>query len=338
MKKIYFVAAIIAIATVACSKNEQPGQDSTNRIESFTMSMPDMQNGTETKTGLFLSGGKYNKLVWKKDDQLVVTTQEELNARGALGFYFNTYYTTSNNVDEADFQYLSQTGGDFATGTNYAVLYTLGSDPRAHVSFMRVEVPPTQSYVENSIQSGRMPMLGYGPDLKSMSMKCLANIVRLQFYSTVSDVTISSIRLESTVTGSGTDNGKFGIAGPIALDLSKLDAYYADPTKTSLWSVDSYISSSINYNCTGSAPLADNAGAATAFNIVFSDNNKDVKDEFDNEPYQIRATINWKKAGVAQTARVKILASLTAEQRSKTGTVFTFPAVDISNDSAGWDY
>ena len=337
MKKIYFVAAIIAVATVACSKNEQPGQDSTNRIESFTMSMPDMQNGTETKTGLILAGGKYNKLVWKEYDELVVTTQEELNAKGGNEFYYNTYYTTSNNVDVADFQYKSQTGGDFATGTNYAVFYTLGSNPRRHVTFMAVEVPPTQSYAENSIQSGRMPMLGYGPDLKSMSMKCLANIVRLQFYSTEDNVTITSITLESTVTGSGTDNGKYAIAGPIALDKSKLASYVADPTTTSLWSIDSIISSSINYNCTGSDPLADNAGAATAFNIVISDNNKDVKDEFDNEPYQIRATINWKKAGVAQTARVKILASLTAEQRSKTGTVFTFPAVDISNDSAGWD-
>lgn len=330
MKKNIVLISLVAIAAVsACSKIELPDATKSNSIKSFSMSMPEMNSGTATKTGMVYDGGIY-KLVWKENDVLAVTTPAEVSAKAStLSAYFTRYQTTSNNTSSATFSFLENFGGEYTADENYYVFYTSGNSPRngGSAGHFGVIVPDNQTYEENGIASYTMPMFGYGNDLNSLSMKCLANVLRLKFYSAASNVQITSITLESKYSGY-----KNGIAGIMALSNYLFPTYYADPAaKCSLWSIDSNVKNSIVYNCSSSDILGNTAGTATSYNIVLSRHLKAADDNY------ITATIAWKKDGVVQTPRVKILTSLTKELQLKMGTIFTFPAVDISNDSAGWD-
>lgn len=328
MKKFYFIAAIIAIATVACSKNEQPGQDSANQIKSFTMSMPDMQKGTETKTGLILDAGKYNKLVWKENDRVYVSTPAAFSSHGHDGPY-NYYETTANDVTIAGFSYAGNAGGDVADDTNYFVTY--GASPRSSSGgHIKLVVPGTQSYVENGIASNTMPMFGYGSDLNNMGMKCYANILRLNLYASEGGVKVTKIELTPTEV----HDYWYSIAGSMAIAIGTYASAYADPTSTSLWSVKGGDAlNKVTYNCGSGVALASDAEHATAFNIVFSRHLSDKDANF------IRATITYVKGSDPTIyTRTKVLSNLTKDKRHELGKIYTFGAKNISDTTPSyWD-
>ena len=173
MKKNIVLISLVAIAAVsACSKIELPDATKSNSIKSFSMSMPDMNSGTATKTGMIYDGGKY-KLVWKENDILEVTTPAEVSRTGStLTANYTRYQTTSNNTASATFSFLNNIGGDYKTDTNYLVFYTDNNSPRngGSAGHFGVNIPYSQVYEEDGIASGTMPMFGYGSELNAISM------------------------------------------------------------------------------------------------------------------------------------------------------------------------
>ena len=324
MKKIA-VIALAFIAVAACNKNALP---ETSTPKSFTLQMPQLTPGDkETKTELILNGeSQMNQLAWSSGDKLFVTTKEDILANNPRNMTLATYKTVEDKVVNATFTQEGETA--IPAGSTYIVFYqglNTTSGIKAHVSFAALDIPTTQTYVENGIAKGTMPVYGHGTDLKALNMECPANIIRMKLYDgSDSNITVRSIVLSKPHSTSSS------IAGRFAISKEKLE----DLSANNMW--DCYDNSSsgthsMTYDCSESGYLGTTAGTAKVFNMVISG--------YHGNTSYVTATITYTK-GTDPTiyTRTKELTSLTPAKQVDYGHIYTFPAKDISNDTLGyWD-
>ena len=325
MKKIA-VIALAFIAVAACNKNSLP-ENSTPK--SFTLQMPQPAPGDEeTKTELIQNGeSKWNQLAWSSGDKVFITTKEDIVANRPTGMTVATYKTTDDKVANATFTQEGATA--IPAGSTYIVFYQSTNSPSglgSHSDFAALKIPTTQTYAENGIAKGTMPVYGHGTALMALNMECPANIIRIKLYDgSGSDITVRSIVLSKPAEGA-----KSGIVGKFAIAVSDLENLGAN----SMW--DDYESGSssyrsMTYNCSESGYLGTTTGTAKVFNMVISSYHGSTKN--------VTATITYTK-GTDPTiyTRTKELTSLTPAKQVDYGHIYTFPAKDISNDTPGyWD-
>ena len=330
MKKVYLLTAVVAIVTVACTKNELP--EISSEVQSFTVSMPELNKETDTKTGLVLDGGKYNKLVWKNGDQLYVAYQSSLTGHGT-DFIYDTYTTTNDGTTEAVF---TKTSGSATGSGDYVVVYTgptdygkgIGEIFNAQLNqYFTVSIPTHQTYVANGIAPLTMPMYAKSASLDDLSFECCGNIVRLNLYNGGSDVIkVTGITLSTTDPG---NTGYNTIGGPFAFIISKIDT---DTLKEQygIWSAigsSDNGSNSITLDCGEGTTLSTDSEAPTSFNIVISRYHYNAP-EAGGTSY-IKATIAYELNGVAQTAKEVTLTSLIQDKRKELGKIYSFKSKDI---------
>lgn len=321
------IFALTMFSLVACTKINDSNNVPASKIDSFTISMANLSDGKESKTTFIEYSGKYNKLVWQANDQLYVTRTAAIPHHGN-SFSYATFKTTTGGGTTALFDYVE---GDIPAGEgNYAVAYTGTVDFGAcngfkfnsnHVDYAQVFIPKDQEYVENGIKANTMPMYGFGPSLNNLTLKCAGNVVRLNLYSTAANTRINKIKLETV----DADNRSL-IAGPFAIDSPESDLIETN-VNWGMWSVASYSSNIIEYDCTDSGYLSSSSETPTAFNIVISRYKSGGEKN-------ITATIYYSIDGGEEKTRVKVLSNLDQTQRQKLGYIFNFSAKNIADDSA----
>ena len=336
---ILFMAAMV-VAFVACNREEQPQAENTNTIKSFSVSMPVMSNGTETKTGLYDDSG-VEKLVWKTGDRIYVARASEVAGLQGYSVAYETFSTDANNTQTATF---TTTGSGIEADTKYIVAYTgpTTTGPNAgkilatsSANYIHVDVPSNQTYVEDGIAPLTMPMYAFGSELHNLAFHCLGNIVRLNLYSSIANVKVTRITLSSAIADN-LEGGRWNaIAGDYAIWTTNLESLASYDTSFGLYNpyaTTGTASGTVVLDCSSSDPLSSDSADPTAFNIVISRRSNGVYDgteNFSGGTSNITATIEWTKNGDVQTPKVVELTNLTRERRVLLGQIFNFGAKDI---------
>lgn len=324
-KTLYVIIAFASVLAVSCVKDNIADSDKSGLPTSFTVSMPSLDNGVETKTGLIKDVyEKYNKLVWTSGNTIYVTTEEELRDNGSSFDYAR--YSTTGSGSTATFIYQSETGS-ITEGTNYVAIYTQDEDhgPRGTGSngYYRAYIPTEQHYVANGIDNGVMPMQAYG-NLEELNFNCLGNIIRLNLKNTGGSI----IRISRIDLNSAGDGLRDAISGNFALRVAegypgKAPRYQYGLYKTSAGQSRKYI----NYYIDTPVTLGP---TATAFNIVFSRYHGQTDDDFDKS-MNITATIYYTVNGGSVQTKDLPLTGLNLDRIKELGKIYTFKEKDTSS-------
>lgn len=325
MKKLNYIFALAAIAAVACTKKadvEMP-----KAIDSFTVSMGEVKNEGDTKTELIWDGEKYNKLVWTAGDKLYVTRASVLGNHGT-DFPYATFETSNNQVTEAIFT--KAEGSIDIPGTGkYVVMYTSAAD-YGHVgallhttdndTYCWLSVPVNQSYVENGIGQGVMPMIGRGDSLDDIRLECAGNILRFNLYN--SDALTTAIKITRIVL-TASDNTLGNIGGIFNVNTTSY------PSSGVLYGLYKHPSSSqtVTLDCGAGVTLET---TPTPFNIVVT-SHRGASGSTDISSTSVSATIYYTvDDGTEQPYGPVTLSKLTGTKRNSLGNIYSFTAKDAA--------
>ena len=326
MKKLYYIFAIAAVAAVACTKNA--GVESAEPVDSFTLSMGDVQLDDETKTELILDGGKYNKLVWSAGDKVYVTKKSLAESVSPLPYAI--YETSKDKVVRADFNLAG--GDDISAGTGkYLVAYTSPIDYGQYSgeamvritsssgnNYILLSTPVNQTYVANGIGQGVMPMVGVGTTLENVQLHCAGNILRFNLYN--SQTASKTIKITKIVLKGDTQYLSF-IGGAIAVYVDADGYSFGDIYGT--FSNAQRSSRTVTLNCGTGVQLG---ATATPFNVVIS-----ACVGAGSLIGYLSATIYYTvNGGAEQTYGPVELTNLPGGKRKSFGHIYSFTAKDVS--------
>ena len=331
MKKIFIVFSIAALSLVACTKmndNETP-----EAVKSFTVSMPDLSNGSDTKTYLTTNAyDKYNKLVWTAGDKLFITRQSHVTGHGN-DFNYETYTAATGGNISSEFNYDSKSypSYDLATGSgDYLALYSDKDLQDIHggsATYVNLYIPGTQTYVANGIAPYTMPMYGKAANLNDISMKCAGNILRFNFKIKAEET--HTYKITKIVLSAGGSTEFRAIAGRVAIEQARL---FDGATNKGFYGTYKYGSSlyEVTLDCGAGVTLTT---TATPFNIVFSHHFGAVGESLAEAT--LTAQVYYTVDGGAETAGpvidVATKLDATTSTRKSTGVIFNFGEKNIED-------
>lgn len=201
MKKIlYFVAVLSAFMTSCNSENEIIDSKPTKVTSTITATFD--QPATRVQMGT--SNGTNTPLQWNAGDQVKVYNLTTGNS--------GIYQTASSVVDGA-------TTATFEFATNDQIISEeahFAAYPAQRIYSNSFRYQTTQTYTENSFDRLAMPMVASNASGTEFSFKAQAAVLRLKVSTTASDVTVSSIDIESAsmaLTGDAAPNMTLGTYG-----------------------------------------------------------------------------------------------------------------------------
>ena len=345
MKKVYVMMALAICALSACSKVENnEGLTSPNSI---TVSMPELVDGNETKTGLVSNGSGYNKLVWTTGDKIYITRYSELYHDGVKhgnDFSYATYNLSAGaSTTEATFtpvgpipgsgKYVAMYTGAVDCGPTTGNIFN-SSNGSSDISFYIGSIPSVQSYVENGIAPFTMPMVAYADNIEEekLNFQFMGDVLRFNLYNGgTPEIQVKNITL---TTEEGFNRGN-GIAGPFAFTIQTDGTFLSPETAFGVWATDrtgtttlSEGSRTIYYDCSASDYLSRDSAHPTEFNVVVSR----TIGRLDSVGL-ITASFTYRVSGETEDrVKVIVLNNLTAPKRIALGKIYNFiPAQNVSS-------